>query len=364
MTTVDDLFRAYLKGIQPDPKAIERAYTAHSDLREALSKDETFGPLVVGTILSGSYGRDTSILDIKDVDILVKTNLTTEYLRLNKRDSETEQNFLIRLTREAIERTGRTANTKPARRSVNVKLPKEINHITGKTSPELTLDIVPVLIQTDKNSDPMTIADRGKNGEFCNWYNTFPNTQLSDSVDRNDASAKIGDRHSYKPLVKIFRAWKRVHFSSYKAPKGFILECLTASYHNPKAEHWIDALHDLFQNISFRWPNPETINYIPEVHDISNSSPHLIPIAKSTDDVQRTLKKIHLHLSLLEEAREEAKTDLEKAAKKLQRVLGQDTESIYFPLPSDLDESDDKSGSRKSSPFTPKSDVTEAPRFG
>lgn len=129
MATMDDLFTEYLKSIMPDDPAIKRAKTAHEDLRKDLEADEQFGPRVKRSVLSGSYGRDTAIHGIKDVDIIVQTTFTISEIVEKKRTSETEQVYLLRITREAIERTGRVAKTKPARRSINVELPEAINDI-------------------------------------------------------------------------------------------------------------------------------------------------------------------------------------------------------------------------------------------
>ena len=183
MTTMNDLFEEYLRRIEPSPEAKERAKDSHNPLREDLEKDEEYGPFLENTILSGSYGRKTAILDIKDVDVIVKTNFTFADLCEKKRDTETVQKCLLRLTREAIERTGRSAKTKTARRSIYVELPPD----DEDDMTELTMDIVPVRIQTDADSDPMTISDH----ELGQWYDTYPNTQLADSVERNQQSHKI-----------------------------------------------------------------------------------------------------------------------------------------------------------------------------
>jgi len=365
MTTLDKLFQEYLSAIEPSEAAVDRAVAAHKELRKDLEQDEKYGSFVERTLLSGSYGRGTAILYIKDVDVIIQTILTLEDLRSQKQQSETEQECLLRLTQEAIKRTGRAAKTRKRRRSIHVKLPAEINDMGEEQVPELTMDIVPVLIQTDKDQDPMTIADK----DLGAWYDTYPITQLSDSIDRNDESSRIGDRHHYKPLVKLFKAWKQVHFRSSKTPKGFVLECLTAKYHNPEAEHWAEAVRDLFQNIRDAWPYPDYLSYIPEVPEISDSAPYQIPIAKTVEEAQKVLRKIHQHLALVNQAIEEAETDIARSAKTLQRVFGQDRGSVRFPLPDDNDDSDicdDEEGNvRKSSPYsvTSRSDVREAPEF-
>lgn len=365
MATLDDLFTEFLAAIEPSEAAVARAKAAHEDLRKDLERDEVYGPYVERTLLSGSYGRQTAIQHIKDVDVIIQTTFTTTLLQEKKRTAETEQQCLLRLTQEAIRRTGRVATTRQRRRSIYVTLPAEINDL-GESSPELTMDIVPVLIQTNKDQDPMTIADR----DLVDWYDTYPITQLADSRERNKRSAVIGDRRSYKPLVKMFRAWKQAHFRSTKTPKGFVLECFTARYHNPDAGHWAEAVRDLFRNVCEAWPDPDRLLCIPEVPDISDSAPRSIPIAKELEDARKVLRKIHLHATLVEQAIEEAESDLTRSAKTLQRVFGQDCDIVCFPLPEESDdgESDSSSGSKggKSSPYVlgSRSDVREAPAFG
>jgi len=88
MATLDSLFREYLARIEPDPKATERAATAHDDLRSDLEKDVEYGPYVAKTRLSGSYGRQTAILGIKDVDVIVQTTLTIAQLEKLAKEGE------------------------------------------------------------------------------------------------------------------------------------------------------------------------------------------------------------------------------------------------------------------------------------
>lgn len=348
MTTMNDLFIKYLKNINPSPKAIERASNSHNPLREELEKDEEYGPYVKLSMLSGSYGRGTAILSIKDVDVIIKTTFTSTILAQKRKGDETLQECFLRLTQDAIKRTGREIEkpkTQRRRRSIWVKLPEDDGDM-----PPLTMDIVPVIIETEAGKDPMTISDR----ELSQWFDTYPNSQLEDSKKRHQASSYLVDRHHYKSLVKIMKAWKQANWSSqsYKTPKGFVLECMTAKFHNPVAGTWIDAVLDLFQNICNEWTEPERLFNVPEVPDISDSSPNMIKIAKEDDieGVKRVLKRIHLHRTLIEQAKEEAKNDLRQAAMTLQRVFG----SEHFPLP-DEDENQKARGSA--------SNVREAPPF-
>lgn len=342
MATLDDLFTQYLQSIMPPDPAVKRAIAAHDDLRKDLERDEKFGPFIQRTLLSGSYGRDTAILGIKDVDVIIQLNLSKAEISQNKYASETEQSYLLRITREAVERTGRAAKTKPARRSIYVELPAEINE-TGEDLPELTLDIVPVLIPYDADTDPMEIADR----ELDRWCYTYPITQLADSITRNQNSQEICGYQSYKSQVKMFKAWKKVQFGQAKTPKGFILECLVAQYHNCEGEHWLDAVQDLFENLCRQWPNPDQLQYIPTVRDISNLNPEQISIAKTMEDAKRVLSAFHASLADIRLARETAETDLLEAAKILQRVFGVDeSDGLRFPLPQ-LDAAEERDGDKE-----------------
>ena len=357
MATMNDLFIEYLRRIQPSPEAVTRASESHNPLREDLKKDEEYGPYVETSMLSGSYGRDTATFSIKDVDVIIKTTFTIDVLTEKQKDNETLQECFLRLTQEAIKRTGREIEkpkTQKRRRSILVKIPQD----DDEDMPELTMDIVPVIIQTEADKDPMMISDR----ELSQWFDTYPNTQLDDSEKRNQASSYIVNRHHYKPLVKIMKAWRLAKWLPhvYTTPKGFVLECMTAKFHKPSAETWIDAVLDLFQNICNEWPNPDSLIVVPEVPDISDSSPNMVKIAKDNDleGAKRVLNKIHYDRDLIEQAKEEAEEDLEKAALTLQRVFGSDCDRVCFPLPDDLNNNSQKSHNFKSS-----SDVREAPPF-
>ena len=188
MTTLNDLFKEYLHRIEPQKAAVKRAKEAHGPLRDDLCDDEKYGPFVIKTLLSGSYGRSTALLGIKDVDVIIETTFTEQDLTERKKGDETLQHCLLRLTTEAIDRTGRAANTKSNRRSIQVELPAEINEI-GEELPELTLDIVPVRAIYGEDAEPMKIADR----ELKDWFDTYPVSQLEDSVGRNSANTELRD---------------------------------------------------------------------------------------------------------------------------------------------------------------------------
>ena len=119
-------------------------------------------------------------------------------------------------------------------------------------------------------------------------------------------------------------------------------------------------------NICNSLPAPDLLDDsspIPDVHDIANCAPCRIPIAKSIDEAKRVLSRFHSQLALIEQALEEAETDLSKSSKTWRRVFGEPGQEVVFPLPEDLDGQENGKSAR--SPFaTPKSKVQEAYPFG
>src|SRR4051794_17604842 len=100
MAILDDLFKKYLSRIEPTPEAVTRAAEAHGPLRDDLKADDIYGPFLDSSMLSGSYGRNTSIFSIKDVDVILQTLFTVEELTNRCRKNETVQACLSRLTKE------------------------------------------------------------------------------------------------------------------------------------------------------------------------------------------------------------------------------------------------------------------------
>ena len=340
MTTMNDLFLKYLASIEPYPKAIKRAQIAHDSLRGDLKADANLGPRALNSFLSGSYSRSTAIKGIKDVDIVIPLDYTFAELSELCMQGETVQHCLLRLVREAIKRSGRNVESSTIRRrSILVKLTDEVNNITDD-EPELTLDIVPVIPQTnvsgqvDQYTDPLWIADK----DLCQWLWTYPNSQLADSEERNAESSYLVDRHQYKPLVKIMKGWKKVNFGGQKTPKGFFLECMVAEFHNPQATSWILAVRDMLKNACDSWGDPDYFIIPPAVNDIANSSSNRVPLVKyeKPEDLDRAkyiVKRMWRHLELIDQAIDEMESDLYKAAKTLQIVFGSVSEEICFPLP-------------------------------
>jgi hypothetical protein len=150
------------------------------------------------------------------------------------------------------------------------------------------------------------------------------------------------------------KAWKKVHFGNQKTPKGLFLECMVAEYHNPDASSWILALRDMLKKACDTWGTPDYFIASPTVADISKSAVNRIPLVKvekpeDLDRVKYIVKKMRRHLELIDQAIDEANTDLTKAARTLQLVLGSDPDDIFFPLPK-FDDTSSSDSTKKDEP--------------
>lgn len=193
-----------LKDIEPSPSTVDACSSAHRTLRSALEADETFKKLLVTTFLSGSYKRDTAIrpalidgvLQRPDVDVIVVTNHT-------KKDRPKD---VLDALEKALRATG-YENIKVNRRSICVTL-KGVD-----------MDIVPVI----EDGDAYLIPDI----ELKEWLTTNAPAHTQWTIDVNKEA-----EGRFKPLVKLFKWWRRVHLADLRRPKGFILECVVAKHMN------------------------------------------------------------------------------------------------------------------------------------
>ena len=200
--TTQQQFLDFLYEIEPSTSTVSACSSAHNTLREYLRTDENFKKFHENTFLSGSYKRDTAIrpqklggvLQRPDVDIIVVTNHT----------QNDQPKTVLKALEKALVDSG-YKNIKVNRRSINV----------AQTT--VDMDVVPII----ENGSSYLIPD----AELKVWLPTNPPAHTQWTVDVNKAA---GGR--FKPLVKLFKWWRRVHLSELRRPKGFILECLVAQH--------------------------------------------------------------------------------------------------------------------------------------
>ena len=191
-------FQKFLSNIEPTPTQKSEASTGHTTLRSRLEKDSNYSKYFVDSFISGSYGRDTAIRPINDVDVIVITN---------HNDSWTPDAVLYVLEKalgsyypsDKLIRQGR---------SVRVSLSYVI------------MDVVPAILTNGLNG-VLKIPDR----EVKEWKVSHPRKHLQLATEMNSARDNL-----YKPLVKALKQWRDNMMEDSWKPKSFLLECLVYDY--------------------------------------------------------------------------------------------------------------------------------------
>lgn len=248
MTTLNSYFNTFLHKIEPPEVARRNAIKAHKELRDAVDKSEKFGDCIFSTYLYGSYKRHTAIGSIKDVDIVLLTNL----------DSNSAENspkaVLRRLKAALTDHYGDPKDTAYQRRSIRVE-----NPIRSSDSVELTLDVIPAVLMNDFG-DIVLVPDR----ELDRWIQSNPKGHINNTQYLNSEEYSEG---SFVPLVKMFKWWwknwceENTPEIERPKPKGFWLEILASENFTPNKDLnlWADRFICLLQNIKHRYEHSSEV---------------------------------------------------------------------------------------------------------
>ena len=294
MAVPNSRFTEFLTDIEPSPTTKTLASEAHTTIRDHLRTQEDFRTIYSSSFLSGSSSRDTALRPQKtadqverpDVDIIVVTNYS-------KRD---RPDWVLKQFRRAIEDN---ENGYPVervnRRSVRVN--------TWRAE----MDIVPVIEDGVKG---YWIADR----ESGVWQFTNPPVHNTWSTNMN-----VQFNGRFKPLVKLFKWWRRVNHTRSKRPKGFVLESLV-SLHAPTGElHFGEAFAQLLENIRDFYQSSATLGIKPIISDPAVPGNDIL--SKVTlAQWQEFIRRVSTYAEVARKAQEA--DDLEEGTRQWRRVFG------------------------------------------
>ncbi|HVR70281.1 MAG TPA: nucleotidyltransferase [Vicinamibacteria bacterium] len=189
-------FRALLQKVNPCDDRMDLASTLPSQVRDWLNEHdyETTAP---HSRLIGSYGRNTAILNIKDVDILL---FMPEYAL-----DRTPNAILLELRKVLADYPDTTVNVSGQRRSIRLEFPAERLH----------LDIVPAVLSGTLD-EPLKVPDR----PLAEWID-------SDPLGYGRRLSRLNRDHGEKvvPLVKLVKAWRDAQMK-IRRPKSYVLEVM------------------------------------------------------------------------------------------------------------------------------------------
>ena len=275
-------FKDFLYEIEPSNTTVSRCSTAHNNLRSKLANHETFKEVHIETFLSGSYKRDTAIRPRKkgvdlhrpDVDIIVETN-----------HSETDSpSDIITLIHDVLTDCGYTS-LEINRRSVSVTLS------------DVDMDVVPVI--DNPNDDNYLIPDKLESV----WIITNPpgHTTWTTQVNMDN-----GGR--FKPLVKLFKWWKRERLFDLKKTKGFILECLVAEHMCSDDIGYEELFITLLESIRDSYSYYVTLGMVPFLEDPAVPGNNVFSAVKP-EEFKAFYEQVCVDAKLARQAFEEDDTD-------------------------------------------------------
>ena len=219
MPNLRNQFDQALTNIEINGQKRKRAIDAHTEIRELLQGDEQLKEWGVEPILIGSYGRETGIYPGKDVDV---------FLRFTKLDTRAEPRAVFNAVwRVIVSKYGLYGQgggrTQQQARSVKVLFPDR-DRISGG---DFSVDAVPAVRHGGLWAIPTKDQNRWVEGEG-RWVITGAVLfgDLSTELNQAAFNPKVGDRHAYKPIVKLVRQIRETHLGD-KRPGGLYLEFVT-----------------------------------------------------------------------------------------------------------------------------------------
>lgn len=294
MAVPNSRFTEFLKDIEPSPTTKSQASEAHTKMREHLRTQADFAGVYFSSFLSGSSARDTALrprkaadeIERPDVDIIVVTNYSIH----------DRPEWVLRQVCRAIEDKGSGYPVERInRRSVRVN--------TWRAE----MDIVPVI------EDPVEgywIADR----ESGRWQFTNPPVHKTWSANEN---ARFGGR--FKPLVKLFKWWRRVNHTRSKRPKGFVLERLVAMHAPTGEQHFGEAFAQLLENLRDACQSSATLGIKPVISDPAVPGNDILSKVTLVQ-WQEFIREVSTYADIARKAQDA--NDLEEATRQWRRVLG------------------------------------------
>ena len=277
-------FEDLLRDIEPSSTTKSNCSDAHTALRKLLLEDEDFKNVHRDTYLAGSYKRVTAIrprtVDGKtqrpDVDIIV---LTKHQLTDSPKDVVDLVYKTLKKKYENIERN---------QRSVCVNTDK------------VDMDAVPIIAPHGENST-LYIADRRQD----QWLETNPPGHTEWTTKVNEAA---GGR--FKPLVKLFKWWRRQNPTLSRKPKGFVIETIVAECMDKTQTNWAELFVGTMEKIVSKYKTAVDAGQVPWITD-PGVSKNSVTNGMTADAFKGFYNKVKAHAELGRKAIQEKDAEKE-----------------------------------------------------
>lgn len=249
MTSYFEQFRG---SIEPEPKRKKQAQSADDPVRQHLETHESFAAHHITTFLYGSYKRSTAVGDIKDVDIVVVTDYTTD-------DDPVD---VLNTLKDSLADLYGPPDLADQRRSIRVERP-----LPDDPDCKLTLDIIPAIYQGEPD-EPLWVPDR----EQQIWVESHPRGHMAYASELNAISCQ---QRAFIRLTKMMKWWWQYQFECRhvgteghkRKPKGFWIEVMTGEYSDLSKESYPELIVALLENAFREFKKFRSDGRLPSLQD-------------------------------------------------------------------------------------------------
>ncbi|MEZ5305576.1 MAG: nucleotidyltransferase [Pyrinomonadaceae bacterium] len=294
--------------IEPDPQYMINAQKADDPVREHLRDHESFSRRYLDSFLYGSYARNTSVGNIKDVDIVIVCDFSRYSSPLT----------LLTELRDSLCHLYDDVDLGDQRRSIRVDRP-----LPDVPDSELTLDVIPA-IREDGSDGKLWVPDRDKR----EWTVSHPRGHMNYTTALNAASHQS---RSFVPLAKMLKWWwkhqsevKRPWVESFRRkPKGFWIETMAGQFVDLSKESYPDLIISVLENAHAEFAKFRSTRRIPELKDPALEG-KTIKTSITEDEFDFFLDTLEESLEMAREAA--SSTSEERAVDIWNSLFGQGTE--------------------------------------
>jgi hypothetical protein len=233
MFTFGTHFNDLFSNIKPPKERLDAARDLPPKVRQYLEDHQEFTTVHPHTKLAGSYGQDTSVGNVKDVDFLVRVPGNPDENEPNAKKLIQELKCALDELPKALGYLGFVVidniQIQRARRSVHI-------YLKGK---DFHIDVVPC-IAPEGFDKVLYVPDRG----FNKWITSHPIGYISLLTELNDQH-----HGKVRPLIKLFKHFRNVHMINRK-PKSYWLGALVM--HHIRKANGLDTskpLAELFHDL-------------------------------------------------------------------------------------------------------------------
>lgn len=278
MMTIPQAFEEFRKALRLKRAERDEASRQHTHLREALAARMK----VDTTLISGSYGRKTSIRPLNDIDVFLVLRPT------NDLHDKTKPSKVLTAVKDALETEYKGKTAKLQARSVNIEFSG-----TG-----IAYDVVPAFAA---DGDIYRIPDR----DADDWIRTNPKIHASRSTEANEQAGK-----RLKPLLKTIKHANVTHAVDENKPaRSFHVEVLSWSILTAPPENDLQGLITLLTGLEQRLcdPCPDPAGLGPEIQPSSDRckkakewAGRMGTLAKEADGLAKDGRTSEAHAKLYE----------------------------------------------------------------